>query len=226
MISIKEKDMTSSAELIFEQIEVGAMENFSYVIGDAKTREVALVDPAWEIDKLCKRSKKNGYKIIAALLTHGHFDHTQGVDELLSHYDIPIYISKHETSFYFPDCKNLHKTENGEKLKLGSIEIECLHTPGHASGCQCYKCGDILLTGDTLFIDGCGRCDLPGGDPNAMYQSLFDVIMKLPDSTVIYPGHNYGSVPYATLAQQKKSNPYLQSKNSQDFLQRRMGIMS
>ena len=186
--------------LILEQIQAGPMENFSYFIGDAKTKEVALVDPAWEIDALCKRAEKDGYKITAVLLTHGHYDHSQGVEDLLSRHDVPVYVSEYETTFHLAGSKDVRHTKNKEKIKIGNIEIECLHTPGHTPGGQCFKCFDVLITGDTLFIDGCGRCDLAGSNVKAMFYSLFDCIKKLPDSTVIYPGHDYGPVPYATLA--------------------------
>ncbi len=210
-------------ELILEQMEIGPMNNFIYFLGDAKSGQIAVVDPAWDVNFLRKHAKENGYKIVAIFLTHGHPDHVQGLDALLATHDVPVYLSKHEADFYTPDCKNLIKVADREKLKIGNIEFECLHTPGHAPGCQCFKYKDVLVAGDTLFIDGCGRCDLPGGNAKTMYASLANVILKLPDSTIIYPGHNYGDVPFATLADQKKTNPYLQAKNLENFLSERMG---
>lgn len=221
---MKGYDMKLVENLILEQIQAGPMENFSYFIGDAKTKEVALVDPAWELDGLCKRAEKNGYKITAVLLTHGHYDHSQGVEELLSYHNVPVYVSECETTFHLAGSKDVRYTKDKEKIKIGNIEIECLHTPGHTPGGQCFKCFDVLITGDTLFIDGCGRCDLPGSDVKAMFHSLFNCIKELPDSTIIYPGHDYGPVPYATLAEQKKTNPYLIAKDMDDFLLRRMGF--
>jgi glyoxylase-like metal-dependent hydrolase (beta-lactamase superfamily II) len=212
-----------AVDLILEQMEVGPMNNFIYFIGDKKTNEIAVIDPAWDVNFLRDEAKRKGYKITNIFLTHGHPDHVNGLDELLSTHDVPVYISKHEASFYTPDCKNLHKVEDHEKLKVGNIEFECLHTPGHTPGCQCFKYGDALIAGDTLFIDGCGRCDLPGGSVKTMYKSLSEVILKLPDSTVIYPGHNYGEVPFATLGEQKKTNPYLNARNLDEFLYQRMG---
>lgn len=208
--------------LILEQFELGPMNNFLYFIGDKKTGEIAVVDPAWDVDFLRNEAERKGYQIKAIFLTHGHHDHTNGIDKLLATHDVPVYISKHEFPLYVPKCKNLRKVEDRQKIKIGHIEFECLHTPGHSPGCQCFKHQNVLIAGDTLFIDGCGRCDLPGSDPKAMYQTLFNVILKLPDSTIIYPGHNYGDVPFATLGEQKKTNPYLLAENLQGFLNERM----
>lgn len=210
-------------ELILEQMEIGPMNNFIYFLGDAQSGQIAVVDPAWDVNFLRKQAKEKGYTIVAIFLTHGHPDHVQGLDALLKTHDVPVYLSKHEAQFYTPDCKNLIKVDDHEKLKIGNIEFECLHTPGHTPGCQCFKYKDVLISGDTLFIDGCGRCDLPGGNARTMYASLANVILKLPDTTVIYPGHNYGEVAFATLADQKKTNPYLQAKNLEHFLSERMG---
>ena len=217
--------MNKPRNLILEQIEIGPLQNFIYFIGDAAAKEIAVIDPAWDVDYLREQADQKGYKITNIFLTHGHPDHVNGLDDLLSTHPVPVYISKHEAPFYTPKCKNLKKVDDHEKLKVGALEFECLHTPGHTPGCQCFKHEDVLISGDTIFVDGCGRCDLPGGDPKVMYQSLYTVIKKLPDSTAIYPGHNYGPTPFASLASQKKTNPYLQAKNLEDFLYTRMGMV-
>ena len=216
--------MPLPAELILKQMELGPMENFLYFLGDARDREIAVVDPAWDVDYLCAEAKKDGCKISLILLTHGHPDHVNGLKEILSRRDVPAYISRHEAPFLKPRHKNIVEVEDRQKIKIGGIEIECLLTPGHTPGCQCFKYKDVLISGDTLFIDGCGRCDLPGSDPEAMYHSLYNVIGKFPDATLIYPGHNYGPVPFATLASQKKTNPYLTCAGLEEFLSERMGV--
>ena len=204
-------------------MEIGPLNNFIYFIGDQATKEIAVVDPAWDVDYLRSEAKKKGYKITNIFLTHGHPDHVNGLEDLLSTHNVPVYISTHEAPFYTPKTKNLKKVEDHEKLKIGSIEFECILAPGHTPGCQCFKSGDTLIAGDVIFIDGCGRCDLPGGDAKVMYNSLYNIIKKLPDTTVIYPGHNYGPTPFATLGSQKKTNPYLQANNLEEFLYNRMG---
>lgn len=202
------------------------MQNFQYFAGDSRTKEVAIVDPAWDAEYLYAEAKKDDCKIVSIFLTHGHYDHANAVTEILSKHNIPVYISKHEPAFHKPKHKNIVEIENGEIIKVGGIEFECILTPGHTRGSTCYRHNDALLTGDTLFIDGCGRCDLPGGNAREMYNSLYNIIMKLPDSTVIYSGHDYGSTPFATLGSLKKTNIYLTCTSLQEFLDQRIGFAS
>jgi len=200
------------------------MGNFLYFLGDPTTKEIAVIDPAWEVPFLKKEAQRQGLKITSVLLTHGHPDHLNGLEDLLSTHDVPVYVSEHEAPIFKPQGKNIQDVKPHQRLKIGQMEIECLHTPGHSPGCQCFLVQGQLISGDTLFIDGCGRCDLPGSDPRQMYDSLYNTILKLPDSTVIYPGHNYGPIPYDTLANQKRTNPYLLCANLQEFLEERMPL--
>jgi len=216
--------MIEYPELIFEQLSVGSMANFQYFIGDKNKGEIALVDPAWDAAYYINEAKKNGWNITCLLLTHGHYDHADAVEEMSEELNVPVYISSAESEMYIPSCKDLRKTMDHEKILIGKIEIECIQTPGHSTGCQCFKYKDILITGDTLFVNGCGRCDLPGGNPKTMANTLYDIILKLPDTTVIYPGHEYGPSSFATLQEQKKTNPYLTCKNKDEFLRKRMGL--
>lgn len=215
--------MSTHDNVLIKQIGIGPMANFAYFIGDAKTKEIAVVDPGWECAKLLSDAKDEGLKIVAILLTHGHGDHTNSVEELLEEIKVPVYVSEKEPVF-FRDKRPLKKLVDGEMIKIGNIEIQSILTPGHSPGSMCFKCGHILITGDTLFIDGCGRCDLPGGNPKQMYHSLYNILMKLPDETVIYSGHQYGPSSFATLESQKKTNPYLTCSSEHDFLTCRMGF--
>ncbi|OGR51265.1 MAG: hypothetical protein A3I11_02385 [Elusimicrobia bacterium RIFCSPLOWO2_02_FULL_39_32] len=215
--------------LYLKQIEVGPMANFVYLIGDAFTKEVLIVDPAWQIDTLFKIIHSENLKLRGALISHAHFDHTNGLSELLNLADIPIYIQKEEADFVksvgkaeslFPLLpeEHLKKVGNEEKITVGKIEITLIHTPGHTPGSQCFLIKDNLISGDTLFIRTCGRSDLPGSDPKKMYESLTQKLMKLPSKTVLYPGHNYGDLSSSTLEEEKKKNPYLLCESLETFL--------
>lgn len=203
-------------------MELGPMGNFIYFLGDEQTKEISVIDPGWEANFLSEEAKRLGYTIKAIFLTHGHYDHVNALEALLALHDVPVYISKYEPDIYTPKVKNVIKVENNEKLKIGNIEFTCIHTPGHTPGGQCFQHKNILLTGDMLFIDGCGRCDLPGGDAAVMHDTLYNFFINLPDDTVLYTGHNYGSVPYTTIAEQKKTNPFLNCPNKEEFLLNRM----
>lgn len=215
--------MKETPSPVLRQFEIGPLANFIYFIGDASAKEIAIVDPAWNVPFLREEAEKSGFKITSVFLTHGHPDHVNGLPELLKTHDVPVYISENEAPFYKPQFKNLIEVKNHARLKVGSVEFECILAPGHTPGCQCFLSGKHMITGDVLFVDGCGRCDLPGGDPTRMFYSLYDVIMKLPEDITIYPGHNYGSTPTDTIGHQKKSNPYLQCSSLDEFLNERMG---
>lgn len=211
-------------QLLIKQYEIGPLNNYLYLLGDPTTKEMAVVDPAWDADFLSEEAKRLGYTITQVFLTHAHPDHINRLPELLAKHKVPVYISKYEASFLTAKISNCPLTgiENGAKLKLGNITFDVLHTPGHTPGCQIFVAEGKAICGDLIFIDGCGRCDLPGGDARVMHQSLYNVLMKLPDETIIHPGHNYGPTPTDTLGHQKLTNPYLQCPNVDDFLSERM----
>jgi glyoxylase-like metal-dependent hydrolase (beta-lactamase superfamily II) len=202
---------------IIRQFELGNMGNFNYFMGDAQSHEIAIVDPGDDTDFLLSAAKKEGLKITSVLLTHGHYDHVGGVPELSASLKIPVYLSAHETPSLTPVCPTLHRTKDNEEIAIGNIKIRCLHTPGHTPGCQCFLASGNLITGDTLFIDAIGRTDLPGGSASALFLSL-QRIKKLPGSTVIWPGHNYGAVPKATLNHMLIDNPFLRCDTLEAFV--------
>ncbi|OGR84610.1 MAG: hypothetical protein A2901_04900 [Elusimicrobia bacterium RIFCSPLOWO2_01_FULL_54_10] len=206
------------------------MANFVYFVGDAKSREVFLVDPAWQIDTLFKAAEKENLKITGALVSHAHYDHCNGIEDLLARADVPIYVNADEAEFTeslgahgeslfgrFP-ASNTRKVRSGDKVKIGNVELTCLHTPGHTPGSQCFLAGNRLLSGDTLFVRGCGRSDLPGGDPEKLFESLTHVLAKLPDDTMVFPGHFYGDLPQSSMKDEKIKNPYLLCTSKDAFL--------
>jgi glyoxylase-like metal-dependent hydrolase (beta-lactamase superfamily II) len=212
---------TAADELWLEQIAVGPMQNFVYVVGSRSTREVALVDPAWDVGGLLDHLEKEGLRCVAALVTHYHPDHVggsmmgmriEGLAELLERQPVRVYAHRAEAlgiqRVTGIEAGDLVQVDSGDRLQLGGVEIEFLHTPGHTPGSQCFRVRDTLVSGDTLFIEGCGRVDLPGSDPDQMYESL-QRLARLPDDTVLLPGHDYGPVPHDTLGHAKRTNPYL-----------------
>lgn len=227
--------MSADSELIVEQIEMGPMKNFVYVVGSASTREVVLIDPAWDIDGLLNHVRERGFTPTGALVTHYHPDHCggslmghriEGVAHLLAQEDLKVYVNKHEA----PGLKkvtgladnDLVKVDSGDRMKVGDIEIEFLHTPGHTPGSQCFRIENTLVSGDTLFIQGCGRVDLPGSDPDQMYESL-QKLGTLPDETILLPGHNYSDVPRATMGETRQANFHMRIPNIEMWRQM-MGV--
>jgi len=213
--------MQDEEELIIEQIEIGPMQNFTYIVGSRSTREVVIVDPAWDIQMLLNHIQERDYELTGALVTHYHPDHcggsfgghdVDGVAQLLENKPVKVYTHKIEADGLKKvtglSDGDLVKVASGDKLDVGQIEIEFLHTPGHTPGSQCFRIKNTLVSGDTLFINGCGRVDLPGSDSAEMYRSL-QKLAELPDATLLLPGHNYGHVPNATMGETKQHNAYL-----------------
>jgi hydroxyacylglutathione hydrolase len=218
-------ESATSDDLWLEQIPLGQMQNFVYVVGSRSTREVALVDPAWDVDGLLEHLQKQDLRCVAALVTHYHFDHVggkmgswrvEGLAELLERQPTPIYAHRAEAAGLARvtgiPLTDFVQVDSGDRLRLGTVEIEFLHTPGHTPGSQCFRVGNALVSGDTLFIQGCGRVDLPGSDPEQMYESL-QRLAALPEETVLYPGHDYGPEPHATIGQEKRTNVYLRMRD-------------
>jgi len=211
-------------ELIFEQFILGGMGNFAYFIGCAETKEVAIVDPGWDADIIQKKADELGLKITTIILTHDHYDHVGALHDVLRLYggNLPIYISSQSQNNGLLEIDNTKTCEDRSFISVGNIKIESIHTPGHAKDSQCLLYKNVLITGDTLFIDGCGRTDLLGGNPEELYDSLYNIIMKLPDETLLFTGHGYGPMPVDTLGNQKKTNHFLTCKSLEEFLSERM----
>lgn len=162
-------------------------------------------------------------KITSALVTHTHFDHVNAVHEFLEKTDGKVYLHKNEKDWVKIPNANLHPTEAGGKVRIGDLEVTFLHTPGHTPGSQCFYVGNSLVSGDTLFINACGRTDLPGGNTEELYGSLAR-LSELPEETILYPGHNYADKPTSTLGDEKRQNPFLQFKSLEEFLRALKGF--
>lgn len=207
--------------LYIKQLEMGPMENFVYFVGDANSREVFVVDPAWDAKKIIAEAGREDVTIKGALLTHSHFDHTNALEELLERTGGTAYAHADEMPYLKGIKGKVVAVKDGEKIKIGSIEITCLHTPGHTPGSQCFLADGNLFSGDTLFVGACGRCDLPGGSAEAMYASLLK-LSRLDQNTVVYPGHYYAEEPTSTIGREKQSNPYMQLGTEGEFRRYRL----
>jgi glyoxylase-like metal-dependent hydrolase (beta-lactamase superfamily II) len=214
--------------LYFKQIEMGPMQNFVYLIGSIETRKVAVVDAAWEIDRILQVAAQDDMEITHAFVTHTHPDHVggrfagieiEGVTELLAKCKAKVVVHKAEAEFLKAlSLSDIIKAESGDKIDVGGLEIQLLHTPGHTPGSQCFLVDNRIVSGDTLFIGSCGRVDLPGSDPEQMYYSLTQKLKALPDDTILFPGHNYSDRTTSTMGEQKHRNPYFQFHSLKQFL--------
>ena len=209
--------------IFVHQVLLGPWDNFIYFIGDRPSRKVAVVDPAWHAPTLLAEAERLDVEIAAILCTHSHFDHVNAVEALLETLDVPVHMLAPEVEFSGFRCENLKVSKPGDSVRLGEhLEITMMHTPGHTPGSCSYRLRDGIVTGDTLFVNGCGRCDFVGGDPQTMYATLKSLVDKLPADTIMYPGHDYGPTPTAALDAQLRENPYLAHATVADFVAHRM----
>ena len=207
------------------------MINFVYFIGDRETGEAVIVDPAYDIQGLLKILESDGMKCTGVLATHYHPDHVggsmmgyniDGVKELLEHTSVPIHAQQNEAQFIQKVTgigqNEIIDHEGSETISVGKIDIELIHTPGHTPGSQCFLVDNCLVAGDTLFLEGCGRTDLPGGDPAALYESLTHRLGRVPDDAILFPGHQYSHAPSASMGETRRENYVFMPKSEEQWL--------
>jgi hydroxyacylglutathione hydrolase len=199
----------------------GQMVNFVYLVGDRERGECLAVDPAYGVDELVDLVESEGMRLTGVLATHWHADHVggdlmgypiEGISDVLGREGVsaPIHVQKPEADwikrFTGVSDSDLRLHDSGDQVMVGDIPVTLLHTPGHTAGSQCFLVDGKLIAGDTLFLDGCGRTDLPGADPDAMYESLTQRLAVVPDDTLLYPGHLYSPEPFATMGETRRRN--------------------
>lgn len=198
--------------MFLKQSRPGNMDNFGYLVADEQSRLAAVIDPSFDARPLQRLAKEQRFRISLILNTHGHYDHTFDNDRLAR--ETTAKVAAHRLARTRVDIP----LEGGEVLKLGSLDIKVLHTPGHSPDSCCFIADKALFTGDTLFVGECGRTDLPGSDVEAMYDSLLHKIRSLDDDLTVYPGHDYGEWPVSPLGYEKEHNYTLQQRTLQEFI--------
>jgi len=207
------------------------MANFVYLVGDDEQKVCMVVDPAWDIPGIIEAADTDGMRLAGALVTHYHPDHVggsifghdiSGLADLMALKPVKVHVNDSESEGVKQVTglseSDLERHRGGDEILIGEVTIRFLHTPGHTPGSQCFLAGNSLVSGDTLFIGGCGRVDLPGSNPEAMYHSLTQVLSKLPEDTLLFPGHNYAPKPVSTIGDEKKENHYLRIKSLDDWM--------
>ena len=207
------------------------MVNFVYLIGDRESGEVVVIDPAYGIKDLLGILDEDGMTLTGALATHYHPDHVggemagysiAGVAELLRLRPVPIHVQADEAEWVKrvtgAGDSDLVTHASGDVVQAGAIPIELIHTPGHTPGSQCFLVDNRLVAGDTLFLEGCGRTDLPGGDPRALYESLTQKLAKVPDDATLYPGHLYSPEPSQSMGETRQFNFVFKPKTEEQWL--------
>jgi glyoxylase-like metal-dependent hydrolase (beta-lactamase superfamily II) len=209
------------------------MVNFVYLIGDRESGEAVAVDPAYGVAELVEILAADGMRLTDALVTHYHPDHVggdlggwkiEGVRELLALPDVAAKLHVQAEEAWgvkrVTGCSDsdLVQHASGDTVDVGAIAITLIHTPGHTPGSQCFFVDGRLVSGDTLFLDGCGRTDLPGGDPEALYESLTQKLAVVPDDTVLYPGHMYSPAPNAPMGDVRTNNYVFRPRTREQWM--------
>jgi glyoxylase-like metal-dependent hydrolase (beta-lactamase superfamily II) len=213
------RQLLSGADFATHDAMAQQMVNFVYAIGDRRTGEALLVDPAYDITGLLAELATDEMRCVGVLASHYHADHVggslggspiEGIAKLLDLVDVPIHIQRDEMPWIERSTgiggAQLVASTSGDRIRVGGVEVELIHTPGHTPGSQCFLVRDRLVSGDTLFLQGCGRTDLPGGDPEALYESLVTRLLRVRDDAMLYPGHRYSPESSMALGTVRRSN--------------------
>lgn len=198
------------------QIEVGLLQNFCEILFCPETKEAAIVDPAFEVDRLLQEVARRDLTVKLALLTHTHHDHIDGVGELCDKTGAAVVVNPREAAAVRAPGRTLIDAVDGQDVAIGRRGVRALVTPGHTVGGTCYLADGYVVTGDVMFVGGCGRTDFTGGDTAQMWDSL-QRLARLPEETRVYPGHDYGETPTSTIAHELRTNRFLRCATLEEF---------
>lgn len=209
----------------------GQMVNFVYLFGDRETGEALIVDPAYAVAELLQIATDDGMRIVGILATHYHPDHVggdlfghdvEGIRGLLEAQGMKVHVQREEVEWVKRvtgvSDSDLAVHASGDVVKVGEIEVELIHTPGHTPGSQCFLVANRLVAGDTLFLQGCGRTDLPGGNPRDLYLSLTQKLNKVPDDAILFPGHLYAPDGSDSMGNTRANNMVFKPRSEEEWL--------
>ncbi len=210
------------AQAVVKQFLVSQMAVFAYLVGDLEKGEAAVIDPAAGADQILAEADRLGLRIMKIINTHGHVDHVMGNAQMKELTGAPILIHEADAAWMHQQSPSMFQMfggrpsppadmtlRHGDRIQVGGVNLEVLHTPGHSPGGVCLYMPQAVFTGDTLFVGGVGRTDLPGGSWQVLLDSINQRLFSLPGETVVYPGHHYGPSPTSTIARERDTNPYL-----------------
>ena len=230
------KQLLAGRDFAQRDVVAAQMVNFVYLVGDRQARECLVVDPAWDVAGIFEAAARDEMTVTGVLATHYHPDHIggdlfgreiEGLAALKNLHDLPVHVHRAEAEGVMLmtglAANDLSLHDGDDTIRVGEVPIRFIHTPGHTPGSQCFLVAEKgLVSGDTLFVQGCGRVDLPGGDSEEMYRTMTQRLSRLPGDVVLFPGHDYAGTPTATMSDQRRSNAALRAGSLEEW-RRMMG---